>query len=204
MKNFKVFSQNLAKFLAFCAVAFGISACDSGPDLEVTLHQGITTLNSDMQTSFGGTINWGQLGDVPYAKQHLRVVSLEDEPINIYKVEINRGNCQGWDSYALDAKLAEQEAEKFNKTLPKIGDIFFALDENYYRQNGEILLKSFAESAILEYVDSFYEKLTWGMERSTFVHLNREQIEEWSRKIDLYYIPDVYRHRNDIGYLISI
>lgn len=29
MKNFKVFSQNLAKFLAFCAVAFGISACDS-------------------------------------------------------------------------------------------------------------------------------------------------------------------------------
>ena len=126
-----------AKFTAFAAVilvAFALTACDSGPNLEVSLVSDTTNLQKE--AGFGGLVDWGQAGQISVDRQIVKITSLEEEGVDIFKVVFNQGNCgDGYDAYALDKAGAEKAKKEFYAQLPKIDEIFFVADEQYVGNN---------------------------------------------------------------------
>ena len=138
--------QIIGGVVLFVIIAIFFKACGGGPNLEVSLETGTTNLQQEL--GMGGLIDWGQAGRIDYEKQVVKIVSLEDDGVDIYKVEINKGNCGGYDSYKLDKESAEKAIKQFNESLPQIGDIFFAPDEQYFNANREIFEKAEIEKNV--------------------------------------------------------
>lgn len=147
-------------------IVFFFKACGGGPNLEVSLETGATNLQEEF--GIGGMIDWGQAGQIDYKKQVVKVVSLEDDGVDIYKVEINKGNCGGgYDSYQLDKESAEKAKKQFNDSLPKIGDIFFVPDEQYFITNKEHFEKAEIELRVRSQISYSDDPIGSGLNNSS-------------------------------------
>ena len=197
-KMARVARKFTAKFTAFAAVilvAFALTACDSGPNLEVSLVSDTTNLQKE--AGFGGLVDWGQAGQISVDRQIVKITSLEEEGVDIFKVVFNQGNCgDGYDSYALDKAGAEKATREFYAQLPKIDEIFLVADEQYFENNKEVLENLTIESEI--------ESLLRGINRqveSSHTKVDKKQAKDieaiiTSKKDEM--VKYVIQHKNEL------
>lgn len=140
-------------------VVFMLFKACSGPNLEVSVET--STTNLQQEAGMGGLFDWGQAGQIDYKKQIIKVVSLEDDDIEIYNVIINKGNCKS----SFDERV-QSAVNSFYKQFERAeGALFYLRDDEYFKTNKRVIVDSYIyDKLALEYNDDV-EEIKWGIEQ---------------------------------------
>ncbi len=140
-------------------VVFMLFKACSGPNLEVSVET--STTNLQQEAGMGGLFDWGQVGQIDYKKQIIKVVSLEDDDIEIYNVIINKGNCKS----SFDERV-QSAVNSFYKQFERAeGALFYLRDDEYFKTNKRVIVDSYIyDKLAFEYNDGV-EEIKWSIER---------------------------------------
>lgn len=130
---------------------------------------------STTRSGLGGLFDWGQAGQIDYKKQIIKVVSLEDDDIEIYNVIINKGNCKS----SFDERV-QSAVNSFYKQFERAERaLFYLRDDEYFKTNKRVIVDSYIYDKLSStYTDFFVEGIKEKVERELSKLIRKYKGEE--------------------------